>query len=118
MSANKKLIETYLSTTDRSNLAPILADDVEWIEWVDAVPASGSRVVGKAAFIQNSGTDELRSQILRLTEEGSVVVAEGTVHVHKKDGKPLAVRFCNVFEVEGGKIKRLSSFGAQLKDSA
>jgi len=116
VSANKKLIENYLTTRDRSKAAPLLADDVEWIEWGDGVPPTGVRTRGKAAFIQNFGTDELRCEIGRLTEEGNVVVAEGTVTVHKKHGQKLRVQFVNIFELEAGKIKRLNSFGALVKD--
>jgi ketosteroid isomerase-like protein len=118
MSPNKKVIESYFATIDRSKLAPLLTDDVEWVEWVDGVPASGSRLQGKTAYIQNSGDDELRTTITRMTEENKVVVAEGTVRVFKKDGKILTVRFCDIFELENGKIKRLDSFGALIKDSA
>jgi ketosteroid isomerase-like protein len=117
MSPNKKVIETYLASTDRSKVAPLLADDVEWVEWGDGVPPTGIRTRGKAAFIQNFGDDELRTQITRMTEENNVVVAEGTVRVHKKDGRILAVEFCNIFELENGKVKRLSSFGALVKEA-
>jgi ketosteroid isomerase-like protein len=116
-SQNKKVIETYFSSVDRTKLAPMLADDVVWVEWVDGVPASGHQTRGRNAFIENSGDDELKSEISRMIEEGNIVVAEGTVRVHKKDGKILSVRFCNIFELENGKIKRLDSFGALLKDS-
>jgi uncharacterized protein len=115
MSANKRLIESYLSTTDRATAAPLLAEDVEWIEWGDGVPATGVRTRGKAAFIANFGTDEMRCDISRLTEEGNVVVAEGTVRVHKKDGQKLRVQFVDIFEVENGKVRRLTSFGALVK---
>ncbi len=118
MSQNKKIIETYLATRDRSKIGPLLADDVEWVEWVDGVPASGARTKGKAAFIQNFGDDELQSEVARMTEENNVVVAEGTARVHKKEGGILTVRFCDIFELEKGKVKRLNSFGALVKDSA
>lgn len=118
MSPNKKLIEAYMDCTDRSKVAPLLSDDVEWVEWADGVPASGVRTRGKAAFIQNFGDDELRTQITRMTEENNVVVAEGTVRVHKKEGTIVTVQFCDIFELENGKVKRLSSFGAMVKDSA
>jgi uncharacterized protein len=117
MSPNKKLVETYLATTDKAKLGSLLTDDVEWVEWVDGVPATGAITRGKEAHIQNYGDDELRGEIHRLTEENNVVVAEGTAHVTKKDGKSLSVRFVDVFEVENGKIKRKSSFGALLKES-
>ncbi len=32
MSPNKKVIETYLGSADRSKAAALLTDDVEWIE--------------------------------------------------------------------------------------
>jgi uncharacterized protein len=118
MSPNKKLIESHMASTDRSQAAEFLADDVEWVEWGDGVPPTGVVTRGKAAFIQNYGTDEIRDEIHRITEENNVVVVEGTAHVFKKDGKKLAVRFVNIFELENGKIKRKSSFGALLKDPA
>lgn len=118
MSPNKQVIEKYMSCTDRSEVAPLLTDDVEWVEWGDGVPASGVLTRGKQAFIQNFGDDELRSEINRMTEENNVVVAEGTVQVHKKDGSILTVKFCDIFEMESGKVKRLSSFGALIKDSS
>jgi uncharacterized protein len=118
MSANRKVVESYLATRDRSKIGPLLADDVEWIEWGDGVPSTGARTKGRTAFIQNFGTDELTSEIHRVTEENNVVVVEGTAHVHKKDGKELSVRFVDIFEVEDGKVKRLNSFGALVKDAA
>jgi ketosteroid isomerase-like protein len=118
MSPNKTLVETFLATADRSKVAPLLADDVEWVEWGDGVLATGTRTRGKAAFIANFGDDELRCQITRITEEDNVVVAEGTARVRKKDGGILTVRFCDIFELENGKVKRLNSFGALIKDPA
>jgi ketosteroid isomerase-like protein len=118
MSRNKEVIATYLASTDRSKVAALLADDVEWIEWGDGVPPTGARTRGKQAFIQNFGTDELRSEVSRLTEENNVVVAEGTVHVHKKEGADLRVQFVDIFELEDGKVKRLNSFGALVKGPA
>jgi ketosteroid isomerase-like protein len=118
MSPNKKLIETYLATTDKSKLGSLLADDVEWVEWADGVPASGAITRGKEAHIKNYGNDELRGEVHRLTEENNVVVAEGTAQVTKKDGSSLSVRYVDIFEVEKGKIKRKHSFGALIKGSA
>ena len=118
VSANKKLVEKYLKTTDKSRLGELLADDVEWVEWADGVPSSGAITRGREAHIKSYGDDELRDEIHRLTEEGNVVVAEGTAHVTKKDGTKLSVRYVDIFEVERGKIKRKSSFGALIKEPA
>lgn len=115
MSPNKKLIETYLAS--RSNIPALLTDDAEWVEWGDGVPASGVRTRGKAAFIQNLGHPKLGSEVERMIEENNVVVAEGIVHVPKQEGGVMTFRFCDIFELENGKVKRLSSFAAQIKDS-
>jgi uncharacterized protein len=118
VSPNKKLIETYLATTDKSKLGPLLTDDVEWVEWGDGVPPSGIVTRGKEDHLKNYGDNKLRSEVHRLTEENNVVVAEGTAHVTKKDGSSFSVRYVNIFELESGKIKRKSSFGALIKESA
>jgi ketosteroid isomerase-like protein len=115
-SENKKVVEKYMRR-DLSNIESLVADDVEWVEWVDGVPSTGSRNRGKAAIVQNVGEDKLRNEIIRMTEEGNVVVVEGVCHVTRKDGGSLKVRFCNIFELKNGKIKRQDSFGALLKDS-
>jgi uncharacterized protein len=117
MTPNKTVIESYLASTDRSKVEPLLADDVEWIEWGNGVPATGVRTRGKSAFIQNFGNDELQCQIARIVEQDNTVVAEGTVRVPTKDGGVLMFRFCDIFELENSKIKRLSSFAAQLKET-
>jgi uncharacterized protein len=118
MSPNKKVIEAHMTSANRSKAAEFLADDVEWTEWVDGVPATGAQTRGKTAFIQNYGDDELRTEIKRMTEENNVVVVEGNTRVHKKDGRILTVQFVDIFELENGKIKRKSSFGALIKDAA
>lgn len=117
MSQNKTSVEAHMAAADPTKAAEFLTDDFEWIEWGDGVPASGVRVRGKAGFVQNFGDDEVRAKIDRTVEENNVVMVEGTAHVRKKDGGRLAVHFCNIFELENGKIKRKSSFGALLKDS-
>ena len=38
------------------------------------------------------------------------MVAEGTVLTHRKDGAALHLAFCDVFEMQGGKIRRLISY--------
>ncbi|MFZ0829523.1 MAG: nuclear transport factor 2 family protein [Thermoplasmata archaeon] len=118
MCPNKELVQTYLATTDKSKLGSLLADDVEWVVWGNGVPASGAITRGKESYIKNYGTDELRDEVHRLTEENNVVVAEGTAHVTRKDGHSRSVRFVDIFELEDGKIKRKSSFGAIIKNSA
>lgn len=122
MSPNKKLIETYLATrgrlSDRSKMDSLLSEDAEWIEWGDGVPETGVRTSGRAAFVRALGDRELQFEISRLTEEGNVVVAEGKVRMLKPEGGILKLRFCNIFELENGKVRRVDSWAVPLTDSA
>ena len=109
-------VRWYVINRIAENVGPLLVDDAEWVEWGDGVPPSGVITRGKEAFIQNYGDNKLRSEVHRLTEENNVVVVEGTAHVSKKDGSSLSVRYVNIFELENGKIKRKSSFGAMINE--
>lgn len=111
MTKNKETVQRYMDCFCRSDHDAVLScltDDVEWI-----VPGF-FHVTGKAAFdkqIENEafvGSPTIR--VSRLIEENGVVVAEGTVGSEKKAGGYLNAVFCDVFEMQDGKIKRLVSY--------
>jgi uncharacterized protein len=117
MTPNKRLVESYYASTG-TEYASLLADDVELVDWDIGVPPSGAVTRGKAAYVENRGSRKFRSQIARMTEEGNVVVVEGDARGTKKDGTPWTVHFCDIYEIENGKVKRVSTFGVDLKVSA
>ncbi len=117
MRPNKQIVREFLNR-DPSTVAALVADDMEWVEWGDGVPPSGVVHRGTAGISENIGDDTLRNEITRMTEEGDVVVAEGICHVTKTDGRSLKVRFCNIFELKNGRVRRQDSFGALLQDPA
>ena len=51
----------------------------------------------------------------RLIEEQDVVVAEGAVQAQKRDGGVLNAVFCDVFVMERGRIKRLTTYQVEVK---
>ena len=51
----------------------------------------------------------------RMIEENDVVVAEGTVVARRKDGVVMNLAMCDVFEMRGGLIRKLTSYLAQTK---
>ncbi len=53
-------------------------------------------------------------EVIRLVEENNIVVAEGTVKGKFKDGNILNAVFCDVFHMENGKIKQLTSYLMQV----
>lgn len=117
MSPNKKLVLDHMAAKP-AKAAEVLTDDFEWVEWADGVPHGGVRTKGRAAFAESFGDDDLQDEIQRVVEEGNVVVVEGVAHVTKKNGTKLDVQFCNLFDLENGKIKRKSSYAALIKDPA
>ena len=119
MSENKETVERYMEGFRRSDHAAILAcltDDVEWI-----IPGA-FHLHGKEAFdaeIENpnfAGSPEIT--VDRLTEEHDVVAAEGTVIARRADGVRLILAMCDVFEMRGGRIRRLTSYLMEVPPKA
>ena len=94
--------------TDHAAILSCLTDDVVW-----ELPGVYLHK-GKAAFdkeIENEGfTGKPVIKVSRMTEEDNIVIAEGTVLATTKDGIKLTIVFCDVFEMEKGLIKKLTSY--------
>jgi ketosteroid isomerase-like protein len=119
MTRNKTTVELYMEAFGRSDHALILSCLTEDVEWV--IPGA-FHLFGKEAFdkeIENPAfTGRPDIAVTRLTEEDDVVVAEGTVRAQRKDGEPLYFAFCDVFEMQDGKIRRLISYLMETKAPA
>lgn len=118
MSENKKTVERYMEGFRRTDHAMVLScvtDDVEWL-----IPGMfHSR--GKEAFdneIENEAfTGSPAITVTRMIEESDVVLAEGTVCARRKDGGLFNAVFCDVFEMERWKIKKLISYLMEIKEA-
>ncbi len=111
MTENKKTVDRYMEGFGRGDHDQILScvtDDVEW-EIPGAFHVRGreefDRHIEEDGFVGNPAIS-----VTRLTEEGDVVVAEGSVRTQRKDGTVLNLAFCDVFEMRGGRIRRLVSY--------
>lgn len=116
MSENKKTIEKYIDGFNKSDHEQILfclTDDIVW-----EMPGI-FYLRGKEEFdgeIENPAfVGKPNVAITRMTEENNVIVAEGTVNSRKKDRTKLNAAFCDVFEMENCKIKRLIGYIAEIK---
>ena len=111
MSENKRTVETYLEGFRRSDHEMVLScltDDVEWVmpgafHWRGKVEFDGE--IENDAFM---GKPEITHT--RFTEENDVVICEGSVKSQLKDGTPFGAVFCDVFEMRGGKILKLTTY--------
>ena len=116
MTQNKATVERYMQgfrVSDHAAILACLTDDVEWI-----LPGA-FHLRGKAAFDREIENDAFVGQpeitVTRLIEEDDVVVAEGSVRAQRRDGTRMLLAMCDVFDREGGKIRRLTSYLAEVK---
>jgi ketosteroid isomerase-like protein len=116
MSENKRTVERYMDgfrKGDHARILDCLTDDVEWV-----LPGA-FHLRGKEEFdgeIENEAfTGHPEITVDRMTEENDVVVAEGLLLARRKDGVELSLAMCDVFEMRGGLIRKLTSYLAQVK---
>jgi ketosteroid isomerase-like protein len=119
MTENRRTVDRYMEAFHESDHAAILAcltDDVEWV-----LPGAFHHT-GKEAFdqeIENPAfTGKPEIVVTRVVEEGDAVVTEGTVRAKWADGRPFQAAFCDVFLLEGGKIRKLTSYVLPLATEA
>jgi ketosteroid isomerase-like protein len=119
MSENKRTVTQYMEAFARSDHEAVLsclADDIEWV-----VPGA-FHLVGKAAFDKEIGNEAFVGSpaidLVRLTEQHDVVVAEGRVQSARKEGGVLDAVFCDVFEMQGTKVRRITSYLMEIKEPA
>ena len=118
MTPNRITVETYLDAfrkTDRAKILSCLTDDVEWV-----IPGF-FHVRGKDEFARHivdegfTGTPVITET--RTIESNDVVVVEGSVRAPKTDGTFMNLMFCDVFDMRGGKIRRLVSYLVDTKNT-
>lgn len=111
MSEHKRIVEKYMDgfrATDHEKILSCLTEDVVW-ECPGFYLHNGIAAFDKE--IENPNADGHPDiKVIRLVEEGNIVVAEGTVKAKMKDGSKLDLVFCDVFHFTGGKISKLTSY--------
>ena len=112
---NKRTVDRYMDgfrKGDHAQILSCLTDDVEWL-----LPGA-FHLHGKEEFdkeIENDAfTGHPEITVDRMIEEDDVVIAEGTVIARRKDGVQLTLAMCDVFDMRGGLIRKLTSYLAQV----
>lgn len=111
MSENKKTIQKYMEgfvLSDHEMILSCLTDNIMW-----DMPGY-FHLEGKEAFdkeIENENfVGSPTIEVIRMIEENNIVVTEGAVQARMRDGGTLDAVFCDVFHMENGKIKLLTSY--------
>ena len=116
MTENKRTVERYMDGFRKSDHAQILSCLTEDVEWE---MLGMFHLVGRDAFdkeIENPAfVGRPAITVSRMVEEDNVVTAEGAVQAQKRDGGVLNAVFCDVFVMERGRIKRLTTYLVEVK---
>lgn len=111
MTNQKQTVEKYMEgfrSTDHAKILSCLNDDVIW-EMPGYFYHEGKKAFDKEIESPNAdGHPDI--SIIRLVEEGNIVIAEGTVKAKMKDGSILDAVFCDVFHFVNGKISKLTTY--------
>lgn len=107
----KETVQHYMDGSRKSDHQQILSCLTEDVVW--NIP--GHTVLeGLGAFDAEIENDAFEGQpviqVSRMVEEHNIVVAEGRVQSKMKNGNLLDAVFCDVFEFEHEKIKKLTSY--------
>lgn len=99
--------------TDRAQILSCLSQDVEW-----EIPGF-FRVRGKDEFNKHIVDEGFVGSpdivVTRLLETDEIVFAEGSVRTQRSDGTIAKLVFCDIFEMQETKIRRLTSYLMEIK---
>jgi ketosteroid isomerase-like protein len=115
MTQNKETVATYMDgfrKSDHELILSCLTDDIEW-----ELPGI-FHIFGKESFDKEIENEAFVGRptiiVTRMIEENNVVVAEGKVMATKREGSIFNAVFCDVFDMEDMKIKRIISYLNQI----
>ena len=111
MTENKKTVQQYIDgfiESDHEKILACLTDDIVWY-MPGIFYLTGKEAVDKEIENDNfEGSPTIK--LIRMTEENNIVVAEGSIQSKIKVGGLLDALFCDVFQMENGKIKQLTTY--------
>jgi uncharacterized protein len=119
MSRNTQTVETYLDGFRKSDHAQILScltDDIEWTVF-GAFHLTGKDAYDKAIDGPPELIDPPHLQVVRMVEQGDVVMAELTGTVKRAAGGEMRMSMAEVFVMRDGKIAERRAWVIELKEN-
>lgn len=118
MSANTETVETYLDgfrKGDHEQILSCLTDDIEWTVY------GAFHLTGKAAYdaaIDGPGfIGPPRLEVVRMVEQGDVVMAELTGSATRDSGEVMRMSMAEVFVMREGRIAERRAWVIELKEN-
>jgi ketosteroid isomerase-like protein len=118
MSLNTQTVETYLDgfrKGDHEQILSCLTDDIEWTVY------GAFHLTGKPAYdaaIEGPGfAGPPRLEVVRMVEQGDVVMAELTGSATRDSGEEMRMSMAEVFVMRAGKIAERRAWVIELKEN-
>ena len=119
MSQNLATVHTYLDGFRKNDHAQILAcltDDIEWTVF-GAFHLKGKEAYDKAIDGAPEFIDPPELEVVRMVEQGDVVMAELTGTVRRAAGGEMRLSMAEVFVMRGGKIAQRRAWVIALQEN-
>jgi uncharacterized protein len=114
--SNKEILQKVIDAFDANDIESIvkyMADDVEWHMLGDKI-ISGKDEVRKF-FAENANRRMLSSTKNHVIIEGDHAAVDGDVQCTGEDGKPVNLYYCDIYELENGKVNKIVSYTLNKK---
>ena len=108
---NKETIQQVIDAFDNNDVDSILdlvTDDVEWHMLGDQVISGKDKL--REFFSKNAGMKLLSSTKDHIIIEGDRAAVDGHVQCAGKNGEMADMYYCDVYELEKGKVKKIVSY--------
>jgi len=119
MSPNIETVTTYLDgfrTNDHAQILSCLTDDIRWTVFgafqLTGKEAYDAAIDGAPAFI-----DPPELEVVRMVEQGDVVMAELTGTARRAEGGEMRMSMAEVFVMRGGKIAERRAWVVPLSEN-
>ena len=119
MSQNIETVNTYLDgfrKNDHEQILSCLTDDIEWTVF-GAFRLAGKEAYDKAIDGAPDFVDPPELEIVRMVEQGDVVMAELTGTAKRSTGGEMLMSMAEVFVMRDGKIAERRAWVIELKEN-
>jgi ketosteroid isomerase-like protein len=119
MSQNTQTVETYLDgfrKNDHRQILSCLTDDIKWTVF-GAFQLTGKTAYDKAIDGAPEFIDPPTLNVVRMVEQGDVVMAELTGTAKRTEGGEMRMSMAEVFVMRGGKIAERRAWVIILKEN-
>ena len=119
MSKNIETVNTYLDgfrKNDHAQILSCLTDDIQWTVF-GAFHLTGKEAYDKAIDGAPAFIDPPELEVVRMVEQGDVVMAELTGTVTRAEGGEMRLSMAEVFVMRDGRIAERRAWVIVLKDN-